>query len=266
MNDGSVDNISKEVEELSTISNNNNWSSVRTINENYELIETKYSFGTRKCYKALKQKTYEDLQASRGIDVDSPEWELVVNNVKNEIVNIKEPDLVRINELTEIQNRYSISFKNRMAELGFRVPKLLKHYKEDNYDIKGYDVVDLNILIGKHLGYNVKKYDFNSDCIESLDVDDCGLIVCYHMLEHLTDPLRAIKKIYESMGNDCYLHVEVPIEQGIPRVRYGHMFAFEVHDLYHMLKMSGFEVLNTSNKTHTNPPGPHIERYLAVKK
>ena len=83
------------------------------------------------------------------------------------------------------------------------------------------------------------------------------------MLEHLSDPLKAIKKIHNSMTPGAYFHVEVPIEPGLPNIRYGHMFPFEPSDLEKMLYMAGFVTLTASNNTHKG--GCSVERYFALK-
>ena len=56
-----------------------------------------------------------------------------------------------------------------------------------------------------------------------LKISESDLVVSYHMLEHLSDPTVAIKKIFKSMKNKAVFHVEVPIETGTPRIRFGHM-------------------------------------------
>ena len=85
------------------------------------------------------------------------------------------------------------------------------------------------------------------------------------MLEHLSDPLVAIKKIFESMDGDSYLHVEIPIEPGFPRVEYGHMFPFESQDMWDMLEMAGFMVIYTHQDRDTLGE-PQVERYTAYKR
>jgi hypothetical protein len=71
----------------------------------------------------------------------------------------------------------------------------------------------------------------------------------------------AIRKIFEEMQHESYFHVEVPIEPGIPRLEYAHLFAFEKNDLQKMLEEAGFEILF---KKLINQPD--CERYLAFKK
>ena len=64
----------------------------------------------------------------------------------------------------------------------------------------------------------------------------------YQMLEHLTDPFKAIKKIYDAMDYDAFFHVEIPIEPGFPRIDFGHFYPFEERDLEMFLIQAGFQL------------------------
>ena len=112
------------------------------------------------------------------------------------------------------------------------------------------------------MGYDGREYDFNN-CTEDLDLAGASLVVSYHMLEHLSDPLVAINKIYEAMDDGAFFHVEIPIEPGMPRLQFAHMFPFHQRDMAYMLQEVGFVLLTLSNKTHEN--GPWVERYLVRK-
>lgn len=266
MKDYLIGDIEDKLGKLKEIKGDDNWLKVRNAQGNYALIVNSFSFGDRKCFKRIEQDTYEGLQASRGIASlsfdDSPQRNIEL--AREECASLGEANEVRVSELLSIGSENdSVDFGNKLVELGFRVPKIMKYFNDTkNFEAVGYDVVDINIAIGKSLGYDVRKYDFNS-CKDDLDLGGAGVIVSYHMLEHLTNPFVAVKKVYDSMDSGSYFHVEIPVEPGIPRIRYGHMFAFEQKDLYHMLVECGFEVLFATNKTHTG--GPHIERYLAKK-
>jgi len=248
--------------------------SLRTHNSKYyELVELNFSFGTRKCFKKKNQEEYELLQGSRGgscpLEGDKNYSEDIEILMQEPIEEIKEPnyrDYIRIKELENVSNseeypEFDLSPLKSFVELGFRVPRLMKYYKEQGMTAFGYDVLDLNIATGKYLGYDARRYDFD-DCSEDLDLD-ADLVVSYHMLEHVTNPLIAVKKVYESMNKGAFFHVEIPIEPGTPNIRYCHMFPFEPKDMAHMLIEAGFRVLTVSNSTHEG--GQHIERYLAVK-
>ena len=234
--------------------------------EFFTLSEIDYGFGKRRVFIKKEQEDYELLQGARGGSVPldgSPHTDLI-EAAREQELGIDERDTVRTNELDYISEQLGIPIGKSgvFSELGFRVPKLLKFYKDRGMKVSGYDVLEINILSATELGYDVQRYDFN-DCSDQLEISDSDLVVSYHMLEHLSDPLKAVKKIYSSMKPGAYFHVEVPIEPGIPNIRYGHMFPFEKADLGRMLDMSGFILLTASNNTHGG--GQYIERYFAQK-
>ena len=246
----------------------NQWDDIRS-DENYEDVALEFSFGTRNCKKRKSFEKYELLQASRGgVENNIPVQE-TLENLKKKISEVTNADNVRINELNMIDEtveKVNLFSKedNNFAELGFRIPRL-QHYYAHNYNFKktiGYDVVRLNVNASKLLGYDVRFFDF--DKLEGvLDLSDIDLVVSYHMLEHVTNPLKAIKKIYSSMKNKSYFHVEIPVEPDGPRLRYGHLFPFFSHDCFYMLQEAGFEIITGSNDTHKG--GPWVERYLCRK-
>jgi SAM-dependent methyltransferase len=181
--------------------------------------------------------------------------------------DVTDQDALRIRELHGIleatQHLRLVDKGRKFAELGFRVPKLLKYYK-DTYkmQVRGFDVLDINIFTGKELGYDVFKYDFN-DCSKHLDLESEDIVVSYHMIEHLSDPLKALEKIFYSMKDLGVLHIEVPLEPGVPNIRFGHLFPFEMGDLKWMLEKVGFSIIGTSYDAHN--PNFHIERHFAQK-
>ena len=238
--------------------------------DHFELRDVEYEFGTRKVYFKKDQEKYELLQGARGGSTfldENKTYDELIDETRRITKDLNEQDTLRIRELYEILKRANqsqyVSKGKKFTELGFRVPKLLKHYKETNgMQVRGFDVLDINIFTGKELGYDVFKYDFN-DCEEYLDLESEDIVVSYHMVEHLSDPFKAIKKIHDSMKTYGVLHIEVPLEPGVPNIRFGHLFPFEKGDLDWMLRKAGFQVIATSYETAD--PNFHIERHFAQK-
>ena len=264
----SNDDLSQEVRRLVDLKGEDNWADVRGL-ENFDIVKRNYPFGERTCLARKKLETYENLQSSRGIGIkENDTLSRILEDIQDQMELI-ESDWVRISEIEEIISKHREIYdlgpfkKAGFVELGFRVPRLMKHYAGSGHtSCWGYDIAPLSLAITKHLGFDARRYDFDS-CEDKLDLDGANLVVTYHMLEHLSDPLPAVKKIFDSMDKDSYLHVEIPIEPGFPRVAFAHMFPFEPKDMLEMLKMAGFLVLYGTTKTHTG--GPHVERYTAYK-
>ncbi len=240
---------------------------LRSGNEEFfELRDVVYPFGTRKVYFKKDQEKYELLQGSRcffGPQEDS-DFESLVETSEAWLHNIKDSDIVRIDELEQIRAGLpELPRFESIAEIGFRTPRLLKYYLDRGYKRAiGFDVLEANVIAAHALGYESKVYDLNL-CEGDLDLRGIDLVLSYHVLEHVSDPLRAIKAIYNSMSAGSCFHVEIPIEPGVPNIRYCHLFPFELGDLHWMLQDAGFRVRTIASNTHAG--GPDVERHFAVK-
>ena len=246
------------------LKNDDDWADVRSADAHYERIEVDYPFGTRTVLRLKnEQSKYVDLQQSRGIPIQvGDSVEEVLGRAISATSERKESDAVRIVELDQVLAKLNHSITG-IAELGFRVPKLLKYYLDAGAThARGYDVAPLSVEVSTRLGYDGRLFDFNS-CVGNLDLDECDVVMSYHMLEHLTDPQKAIFEIWNSMDDGAYFHVEIPVEPDGPHIQFAHLFPFHENDLQHMLIEAGFKILERSTKTHSD--GPLVERYLVQK-
>lgn len=245
--------IEQTYQRLVDIQEFTNWSNARS-QDNYELSIMQYEFGSRNTYIPKDVVLNEELQNSRGLQLGKPLDEFVLA-VSQQIENLEQSDLVRIEEL-----RNFISRGTNFCEFGFRLPKLLNYYSNNGFEnVTGYDISQFNVDIANKLNYRCEKLDLNNDEPNAQNVND--LVVCYHVLEHTTDPVAALKRIVKTMKDGAILHIEIPIEPGIPRLRYGHLIALEENDLSKIVEIAGMKILNLSTKTHEG--GPKIERIVA---
>jgi len=128
------------------------------------------------------------------------------------------------------------------CEMGFKYPRLLKHYGE-RWDIPTLAVdcnplaVDLAIL----QGYNARVVNITDDPV--IDIDNANVITLHHVLEHVPDPIAVLKKIYEALPMGGLLQVEIPIELDSPALEFGHMFGFHQGDLGILMGGVGFQPL-----------------------
>jgi hypothetical protein len=229
----------------------------------------------RYCLKRKKDQKYEDLQSMRSNWWHWPDAKSGIEEFKKELEE-KVPHLfsstnptdqsmcVRLNELKHVMNEGMIDLKDDMSiiELGFRCPTWMEYFRQKGNSFIGYDIVKFNILRAKAMGYDARYYDFD-DCDSDLDLSEGDLIMCYQMLEHVSDPYMALLKIYDSMQTGAYLHVEIPVEPGFPRVKFGHMFPFGPNDLQNMVVYAGFEMIGWSPVAW--PDAPQIVRVLCRK-
>jgi len=207
-----------------------------------------------------------NLQESRGIGIDfDTNIDKIIKDIDSMML-LKESDNLRINELEQIINQLDKkeSMKN-FLEIGFRVPKIQSYYKKNmNMKTCGVDINNFNVELFRELGYNVFKFDLNTDeNIENKVKMNFDLVCCYHVLEHVEDPEKALQVIFKSMNSEGILHIEIPIERDQPQLEYGHLIGFEPNELGNLINKMGHKVIYASNNTHTG--GSWIERYAVIK-
>jgi hypothetical protein len=235
----------------------------RSPDGRFNLVEREFPWGKRNIYIPIETLYNEQLQGSRGIPIETDSSkEEMRDQVFLFIDDILESDVVRIKELDHImENKFEdMSFKS-FCEIGFRIPRLQKFYKNRGMRERGFDINKFNVELGTSLGFDCRGYDLNKQ--DEIDISDCDLIVCYHVLEHVSDPFKAIKLIFNSASSGSLFHIEIPVEEDGPRIKYGHLYPFFRGDMGEMLVQAGFKLISANNVTHTD--GPWIERYSALK-
>ena len=125
----------------------------------------------------------------------------------------------------------------------------------------GYDISRMNVEVGRELGYECHVWDLNDP--DGTPSGKHDVILCYHVLEHTYDPPAALERIKGAMNPGGVLHIEIPVEPGLPRLNYGHLIALEAGDLKSMLVGCGLLPVSFSTRTHTG--GTHIERVTAIR-
>lgn len=215
----------------------------------YQLVKRHYTFGDRYSYIPVDVTLPVALQDSRGLS-------LVNDREKDDEYIIKqleldEKDRKRISEIS-----WHASLMSHHVDIGFRVPKLMKHYRDAGKITLGLDISHINVSEAARLGYEARTADLSVPIELEKPAGNC-LFTCYHVLEHTYDPVTALKNIISMMTDRSVLHIEIPIEPGIPRLRYGHMSEFHHGDLRIMLEKLGMcvELKESSNE---------IERYIAI--
>jgi len=233
---------------------NDDWDEYRQALDKYDLRQTHMlSLGELRnilFLKKDKKREYEMLQCSRGMTITED-----LKNIDDLIEKVKEHymvpcpyDLTRIKEL-EIE--LDLKRVKSVFEMGFRVPKLLCHYKNRGIEkVAGHDVVKLNVFVAKKMGFDVKQRDYND--LENLDLSDlrkADLVLNYHVIEHVSRPDLLLKKIFNNMKKGAHLHIEVPIEPYGPYLEAGHLYPFHQLDLFTFLIDAGFDILSgTTNE------------------
>ena len=207
-----------------------------------------------------EEKKYEELQSSRGIATNNTNSrKQLLEKVSKEIYEVKKDDSERI---SEIANQVNIAQDiTKVVEIGFRVPLNLNMYRHLDCETFGYDVVDFNVKVARDLGYQCERMNLSDYGNQNLDqLKTADLVLCYHVIEHVSRPDLALRDIYNNMKSDSLLHIEVPIEPfRYPNIIVGHMFAFHEHDLAKFLQSVGFKLVSKPRISK------NYERYLVCK-
>ena len=252
---------------------NNNWQNYRNRSGDRFKIQEKFipHLGNKMIYIAIEDELNFNLnlQESRGIGInEESNIDNIVDSVLKEVKIVKPSEQLRINEVVDfIKNNKHLNISDfDFLEIGFRVPTIQNYFKNSlscNFAM-GVDINSFNVEVCKSLGYNVETYNLMCDMsIQEKFNRSFDLVSCYHVLEHVQNPFKALQNIYNGLKVGGILHVEVPIEPGLPRLEYGHLISFEPKELFKLLEGVGLSVKTGSNKTHEG--GPWIERYIAVK-
>lgn len=221
--------------------NDQNWFFVRNP-ENYTKVNRKYPWATKVCYEKVSSKIYQVLQASRGfsfIGDGSVEDNIKKMDLEADMLLKHERNVTRLDELNNYFNDYS-SIDN-YVEIGFRIPMFLKHFKSKGLECFGYDVAILSILMASYLNHNVEYLDMSTVSNDTdLNLKKNTLVASYHMLEHISDPYKALQSLYLNMKDNSYFHVEIPLEP-YPNLKVGHLYQFDKGEMALMLHKCGFE-------------------------
>lgn len=234
------------------------WSTIREYSQ-YEIGYVDFPFGKRKVAKF--NELTKLLQSSRGVKFYSGEIDEFVQKYK-EHSELHGFDIARKKEIENYQknNLISLDSKKEFYEYGFRYPAVIDSWKDSFKNSRGCDITDVNVFAAKSCGYDVEVCDLN---VSVPILKDVSLLVAYHVLEHVSDPLNAIISTYNSLSPGAVFHVEIPIEPDGPRLRYAHLFPFHSNDLRKMLEIAGFNIIFYTKTPF--PGGPEIERAIAIK-
>ena len=242
------------------------WEDLRDI-QNYHVEIRQYDClkhaedGRRTVLVPVDLEANKDVQTTRTINVADQSLEELKSNFIANSESMCDNDISRSWELDHFLNSWSAMERLRergssiypevasikptkFCEIGFRNLKLMKFYEEKySIPVKGYDVSAPSVYLAKAHGYDAHWCDLNCEVNDkNLDLSDCNLVVCYHVLEHVVDPLSALHCIYNSMPDLSVIHVEVPIELNRVNYMYGHVFGFHPLDLEMMMNEAGFHL------------------------
>jgi len=144
---------------------------------------------TEDSYSNFYQKEYRDLY-----------------NPTNSINNLFEDQYQRGKKIFEYLGLKEFKNKN-VLEIGCGAGGILKAFKEKGLTIKGFDLDKRYLQFGIKKGLNLN-YGKLDDILEKNYAPD--IIIYSHVLEHVLDPIKELKKIQKLMHKETLLYIEVP--------------------------------------------------------
>lgn len=131
---------------------------------------------------------------------------------------------------------------SNILEIGCGAGGILKYYNNMGYDTKGLDYDDdqLNYGISQGLDLeNLNKYSSQNKY---------DLVILSHVLEHMSEPEREIKKAKEFLKENGYLYIEVPSIHSIKNLNYN----YNIKNFFHIAHYLHFSLNSFTNFMNKN--------------
>jgi 2-polyprenyl-3-methyl-5-hydroxy-6-metoxy-1,4-benzoquinol methylase len=141
----------------------------------------------------------------------------------------------------------------RVLEIGCGSGGILLGLKEHGAIVRGYDIDPERIAAGRQRLPELRVGDALSD---EVPVQDEDVVLASNVLEHLGDPRRFLKRLYQRMGAGSRLIIDVPNLEGAHLYgerftdfcHIGHLWYFTSHALGTMIREAGFGVEAVFNR------------------
>ena len=141
---------------------------------------------------------------------------------------------------------YKITRRNKISQV---LPKTLNLSTINSVLDYGGDtgfIIPTELNHAKKYLLDVDVRENNNEVISITSADESGpidLIICSHVLEHVSFPLTMIDHIKTFMNNNSYLYLEVPKEPFTEPGVHEHINRFNDNNLRYILEHSGFEIM-----------------------
>ncbi len=136
------------------------------------------------------------------------------------------------------------------ADIGAGAGGSLRVYRSMGWHVTGVEAGKRQVEFAKTSeGLNVQCGIYSDISFEPETID---WIHCYHTLEHLTQPYRALRCFYRHLKPKGLLYVEVPnvIDTSIYQLGFDHLSMFSPGTLRQSLEACGFQVLHLCDRSH----------------
>jgi len=172
----------------------------------------------------------------------------------------------RSGEFTErmaVLKKYNVQEESALVEVGSGPGHFVKYLIDNGYsNASGLEIDERLCEVAQSNGVPVSRGDLNQEPISNSDV-----ILCYEIIEHLVDPKRFLRNVYESTSQNGIVVITCPNTDGLDNVvvrpdvngrwlAHGlfppyHINGFSLKTLFHIVLEIGFHIKNVST------PGKH---------
>lgn len=148
-----------------------------------------------------------------------------------------------------IHDKFKIKDSFRILDIGCGPGHNLIHFSPDSV---GLEINEYMINFGKSLGLNIIKTNVEDNLP---DIDGrFDLVWCTDFLIHMVSPFRFLFKIRKYLDDESYLVIQIPkISLCKTHESPEHFYAFDKQGLSYLLKMAGYQVINSSGCIRTKP-------------
>lgn len=132
-----------------------------------------------------------------------------------------------------------------ILEIGCGAGGIIKYFAKRGFDVEGIDLDQQYLEFGRSKGLTL----FASDLNGFISSKAYQLVILSHVLEHLTEPQKALEKVRSLLSSDCLLYVEVPSLHSVTKhydtdlLRYfqnAHVCHFTEATLSNLMSKAGF--------------------------
>lgn len=164
--------------------------------------------------------------------------ELLHGNAQYELNNIE----INIPPAIKFLNSLDIKYES-VCDIGCGPGAILKYFQLAKKKITGYEPSEIYSNFGIKNNLNVIK-GFINDVKGQFD-----LITLVHVLEHLVDPIKSIKRIRENTKK--YLFIEVPASiTKFQSFQFSHLYYFSPNTLVQIVTKCGFKLVHMDYKVN----------------
>ena len=231
---------------------------------NFDGIKTAYSacsdcglvlMNPRPTEQSLKEYYSSKYWEERDYAQALKKQDLFAKHIISFINNYQSGFLKDVSSILEIGSSFGVTlsnFKRYTEELGSQVSLFAIEPSSRAVEIGKDSYIDISFL-----GQSFESIDNHSGNFD--------LVILSHVLEHLPNPVEALKKVRLKMSNTSLLYLEVPNYYCHVSVDYSHLYCFTHNSLKNCLSAAGLNLIYVSLNNHYTEELPDYLTCLVMR-